>query len=91
MALFPGPSKGLGKKLAEICNFNLNTMKEELTNESAKEMAKELFGKVRDKKEFNQIVSQLIKHGIETVLKAELDDHLGNEKHQGSVDGNMRN
>ncbi len=66
-------------------------MKEEFSDESAKMMAKELFGKVRDKKEFNQIVSQLIKHGIETVLKAEMDDHLGNEKHDNSLDGNMRN
>lgn len=81
----------MGEKQPGMCNFNLNIMKEKKPKDPTQQMAEDLFGKVRDKKEFNQIVSQLIKHGIETVLKAELDDHLGNEKHEGSIDGNMRN
>lgn len=68
----------------------MKKQKEQQTDPT-KQFAEELFGKVRDKKEFNQIVSQLIKHGIETVLKAELDEHLGNGKNESSVDGNTRN
>jgi len=54
-------------------------------------IAQELFKGVRSKEDFNAIVSELIKHGIETVLKAEVDAHLGNEKHEPSVTGNHRN
>ena len=54
-------------------------------------IAQELFKGVRKKEDFNKIVSELIKHGIETVLKAELDEHLGNEKNEASTSGNHRN
>lgn len=54
-------------------------------------IAAELFKGVRSKEDFNSIVSELIKHGLETVLKAELDEHLGNEKNEQSTTGNHRN
>jgi putative transposase len=54
-------------------------------------IAQELFKGIRSKEEFNKIVSELIKQGIETVLKAEIDDHLGNEKNEPSPTGNYRN
>lgn len=54
-------------------------------------IAEELFKGIRSKEDFNKIVADLIKHGIETVLKAEMDDHLGNEKHEPSESGNHRN
>jgi transposase-like protein len=54
-------------------------------------IAEELFKGVRSKEEFNKIVSELIKQGIETVLKAELDEHLGNQRSQSSTSGNHRN
>jgi|SRR6478736_1818620 len=50
-----------------------------------------LFKNVRSKDEFNQIMAKLMKEGLETVLKAEMDDHLSHEKNQPSEDGNIRN
>lgn len=54
-------------------------------------LAQALFKDVRSKEDFNKIVSELIKHGIETVLQAELDEHLDHGKHELSSDGNYRN
>jgi len=54
-------------------------------------IAQELFKGIRSKEDFNAIISELIKQGIETVLKAEIDDHLGNQRHEPSVTGNYRN
>lgn len=54
-------------------------------------LAAELFKGVRSKEDFNKIVADLIKHGMETVLKAEIDEHLGHEKHEPSASGNHRN
>lgn len=51
----------------------------------------DLFKNVRSKEEFNQIMTQLMKEGLETVLRAELDEHLDHDKNQPSEDGNTRN
>jgi hypothetical protein len=39
-------------------------------------IATEIIKGVRSKEDFNKIVSKLIKNGLETVLKAEIDEHL---------------
>lgn len=52
-------------------------------------IAQELFKGIRSKEDFNAIVSELIKQGIETVLKAEIDEHL--DKDESSPTGNFRN
>jgi putative transposase len=54
-------------------------------------MVADLFKNVRSKEEFNQIMAQLMKEGLETVLKAEMDEHLDHDKNQPSEDGNTRN
>ena len=54
-------------------------------------IAQELFKGIRSKEEFNAIVSELIKQGIETVLKAEIDEHLDKGKDDPSPTGNFRN
>jgi len=51
----------------------------------------DLFKNVRSKEEFNQIMAQLMKEGLEAVLKAEMDEHLDHDKNQPSDDGNTRN
>lgn len=51
----------------------------------------DLFKKVRSKEEFNQIMAQLMKEGLEAVLRAEMDEHLDHDKNQPSEDGNTRN
>jgi hypothetical protein len=41
-----------------------------------------LFGKIKDKSEAMQMFQELYKYGIEAMLKAELDQHLDQYKHQ---------
>ena len=55
------------------------------------QLASELFGKVKDKSEMKDMLSELYKHGIEALLKAELNEHLEHDKHEESPDGNYRN
>lgn len=55
------------------------------------QLAAELFGKVKDKSEMKDMLSELYKHGIEALLKAELNEHLEHDKHEESPDGNYRN
>jgi hypothetical protein len=77
-----------------IKSFNfIKSLHHEKTKEDnpIKILAEELFSGVKDKKKFNTILSELFKHGIETVLKAELDEHLGHDKHGESSHGNYRN
>lgn len=66
-------------------------MKKQKEENPIKTLAEEIFGGVKDKKEFNNILSELFKHGIETVLKAELDEHLDHPRNEESQDGNYRN
>jgi transposase-like protein len=68
-------------------------MKKQKEENPIKTLAEELFGGVKDKKEFNNILAELFKHGIETVLKAELDEHVGHEypRHRGSNTGYLQN
>lgn len=66
-------------------------MKKQKEENPMKALAEELFSGVKDKQEFNTILSDLFKHGIEMVLKSELDEHLGHQRHEESSDGNYRN
>lgn len=66
-------------------------MKKQKEENPIKVFAEEIFAGIKDKKEFNKILSDLFKHGIETVLKAELDEHLSHDRYQESPDGNYRN
>ncbi len=55
------------------------------------QIAEQLFGKIKDKSEAKNMLSELYKYGIEAMLKAELDEHLEHDKHAESPDGNYRN
>jgi len=54
---------------------------------------KDFFKQFKNKEEFNEFFNGLFKEGVEEMLKAELDDHLGYEKHskEGDNSGNSRN
>ncbi len=56
-------------------------------------IGKELAKKVKTQKDLSEITSQLMKVVLETALNAELDDHLGYEKHEkgDSRKSNTRN
>ncbi len=60
------------------------------TNES---IPKDFFKKFKNKEEFHSFFNNLFKQGVEEMLKAELETHLGYEKHskQGYGSGNSRN
>lgn len=55
--------------------------------------SKDFFKQFKDREEFHSFFNQLFKQGIEEMLKAELDEHLGYEKHspEGRNSGNSRN
>ena len=55
-------------------------MKKPKEDNPIKILAEEHFSGVKDKKEFNTILSELFKHGIEIVLKAGLDENLGHDQ-----------
>lgn len=57
------------------------------------EVPKGFFKQFKSKEEFNSFFSELFKQGVEEMLQAELDEHLGYEKHstEGYNTGNSRN
>ena len=54
---------------------------------------KDFFKQFKSKEEFHSFFNGLFKQGVEEMLKAELDEHLGYEKHspEGHNSGNSRN
>ncbi|WP_086476517.1 IS256 family transposase [Arenibacter amylolyticus] len=50
-----------------------------------------LIGKISNKEDFDQVKEQLLKRGIESLLKAEMTAHLGFEKGGAVVGNNQRN
>ncbi|HEY8969091.1 MAG TPA: IS256 family transposase [Puia sp.] len=54
---------------------------------------KDFFKQFKSKEDFQSFFSDLYKQGVEEMLKAELDEHLGYEKHspEGRNSGNSRN
>ena len=54
---------------------------------------KDLWKDFKDRKDFDEFFSELFKEGINQMLKAEMTDHLGYEKHskEGENSGNSRN
>ena len=51
----------------------------------------DFFKQFKTGEELNDFLSQIQKRGIEQLLEAELDSHLGYEKHQVSENNNYRN
>jgi putative transposase len=60
--------------------------------ESSK-LPKDFFKQFKNKEEFQSFFQDLFKQGVEEMLKGELDEHLGYEKHspEGHHSGNSRN
>jgi transposase-like protein len=56
-------------------------------------LPKDFFKQFKSKEEFNDFFQSLFKDGVEALLQAELDEHLGYEKHsrEGFHTGNSRN
>jgi putative transposase len=54
---------------------------------------KDFFKQFKNKEEFQSFFNSLLKEGVEEMLKGELDEHLGYEKHskEGHNTGNSRN
>jgi len=56
-------------------------------------LPKDFFKQFKNKEEFHSFFNSLFKQGVEEMLKTELDEHLGYEKHskEGHNSGNSRN
>lgn len=50
-----------------------------------------LIGKISNKEDFDQVKEQLLKRGIESLLKAEMTAHLGYKKGGSVIENNQRN
>lgn len=57
------------------------------------QLPKDFFKQFKNKEEFQSFFNNLFKQGVEEMLKGELDEHLGYEKHskEGRGTGNSRN
>ncbi|RFS18644.1 IS256 family transposase [Chitinophaga silvatica] len=57
------------------------------------QFSKDFFKQFKNKEEFQSFFNNLFKQGVEQMLRAELDEHLGYEKHssEGRNSGNSRN
>ena len=53
----------------------------QLDQEKLKAMAAELAKDIKSEKDLGALTQQLVKLTVETALNAELDEHLGYEKH----------
>jgi transposase-like protein len=56
-------------------------------------LPKDFFKQFKNKEQFNDFFSSFLKEGVEAMLRAELDEHLGYDKHSvdGYQSGNSRN
>ncbi|MEJ0082866.1 MAG: IS256 family transposase [Puia sp.] len=68
-------------------------MKYNFMDEQKLPIPKDFFKQFKNKEEFQSFFSNLFKEGVEEMLKGELEDHLGYEKHskEGHNTGNSRN
>jgi putative transposase len=64
-----------------------------MDQDKLKVLAAELAKDIKSEKDLGTLTQQLIKLTVETALNAEMDEHLGYEKHspQGRGTGNNRN
>src|SRR5580704_1718463 len=67
--------------------------KEDDSNLSKPTLPKDFFKQFKNKEEFQSFFNDLFKQGVEEILKAKLDEHLGYEKYskEGHNTGNSRN
>lgn len=67
-------------------------MGKQMDQDKLKALAAELAKDIKSEKDLGTLTQQLIKLTVETALNAEMDEHLGYEKHapQGRGTGNMR-
>ena len=64
-----------------------------MTEQQQPKLPKDFFRQFKNKEEFQSFFNDLFKEGVEEMLKAELDEHLGYEKHskEGHNSGKSRN
>ena len=62
-------------------------------NKTQPELPKDFFKQFKSKEDFHLFFNTMFKQGVEEMLKAELEEHLGYEKHSkdGHNSGNSRN
>jgi len=67
--------------------------KEEQTDPQKPTLPKDFFKQFKNKEEFHSFFNDLFKQGVEEMLKAELEEHLGYERYgrEGHNTGNSRN
>src|SRR5690242_21636043 len=66
---------------------------EKESNKPQNLLPKDFFKQFKNKEEFHSFFNDLFKQGVEEMLQAELDEHLGYQKYakEGNNSGNSRN
>jgi len=64
-----------------------------MNEQQTPQLPKDFFKQFKNKEEFHSFFNQLFKQGVEEMLKGELENHLGYERHSrdGQNSGNSRN
>lgn len=57
----------------------------------ANELLESLLKEIKNPDEFHRLTDQLFKRGVQALLEAEMEIHLGTDKGESSIDGNIRN
>jgi putative transposase len=66
-------------------------MEKDNYDELLKQLPEGFFKKFKNGKEFQQFMDSLFKRGVQELLEAEMDDHLGYDKNEKAQSGNTRN
>src|SRR6187549_3769895 len=73
--------------------MNTKEKKEETKTDLLKQLPADFFKQFKNMREIEDFFSELFKAGVQNLLQAEMDEHLGYEKHaaEGIHSGNSRN
>jgi transposase-like protein len=77
----------------KICHLFINFKYSFFMDNQQPQLPKDFFKQFKSKEEFHSFFNSMFKQGVEEMLKGELDEHLGYEKHSkaGHNSGNSRN
>jgi putative transposase len=73
--------------------YNFNLISSDMSENELFKIPDEILKKIKTQEEFESYFQELYKQGVEALLKAEIDEHLGYPKHDplGKNSGNSRN
>jgi putative transposase len=89
----PEPEIEFKDRLVRMKKFNFNLICSNMSENELFKIPEEALKKIKTQEEFESFIQELYKQGVEALLKAEINEHLGYPKHDpsGKNSGNSRN